>query len=119
VNAPRTLVLSLAFASLSVLGGCIIGSSSKTETEGVYVGSETVAQITPGSSQGYVLALLGEPTAKVEIGDGRTLWKWRHVERRKSSGSLLLVFSADNEHKSTSTAYVEFVDGKVVKAWRD
>ncbi len=119
MNAPRTLVYSLALASLSALGGCIIGSSSKTETEGVYVGPETVAQITPGSTQGYVLALLGEPTSKVEIGDGRSLWKWRYVERKKSSGSLLLVFSADSEHKSASTAYVEFADGKVVKSWRD
>ena len=115
----RTLVLALFFVPLAALSGCIIGSSSKTEVEGTYVGPETIAQITPGTSKAYVLALLGEPTSQVDIGDGRALWKWRYVERRESSGSLLLVFSADSEHESSNTAYVEFRGDEVVKAWRD
>jgi outer membrane protein assembly factor BamE (lipoprotein component of BamABCDE complex) len=119
VNRARTLVASLFLASATVLGGCLVGSSSKTQVEGVYVGPETIAQITPGSSQAYVLAVLGEPTSKADVGDGRSLWKWRYVERHKSSGSLLFVFGAKSEDESSNTAYVEFRGGEVVKAWRD
>jgi len=115
----RKLALSLTFAALATLGGCVIGSNTKTTIEGTYGGEETSRQIEPGSSKAYVLALLGEPTSTVDLGEGHMIWKWRYVERKRSSGSLLVLFSSESDYESASNAFVEFQGDEVLKAWRD
>jgi outer membrane protein assembly factor BamE (lipoprotein component of BamABCDE complex) len=86
---------------------------------GVKVGPETIAQLQPGTSKAFVLALLGDPTSKTDLGDGSALWKWAYSERKTSSGAVLFVFGSKTEHESTSTCYVEFKDDIVQRAWRD
>jgi outer membrane protein assembly factor BamE (lipoprotein component of BamABCDE complex) len=101
------------------LSGCLIGGSSKTEVTGVHVGPETIAQLRPGTTKAFVLALLGEPTSKTDLGDGSALWKWAYSERKTSSGAVLFVFGSETKHETTSTCYVEFKDDIVQRAWRD
>ena len=111
-----SLVLFLAVAATSCV---IVRSSSDVDRTGDYVSPQTFAQIEPGATPEYVLALLGSPTSKTELPDGSEIWKWRYTEVRESHGGILLVV---NSRKSTDTvhnSYVELADGVVVRAWRD
>ncbi len=116
--ARKALLLASLFPTIA-LSGCLIGGHSKTEVTGTKVGADTIAQIQPGKSKGYVLALLGEPTVKLDVGNNNEIWKWNYSERRTSSGSLLFIFGSTTEKESTSTCYVEFNHDVVTRSWRD
>ena len=119
MNPARRAALALALLPTVALSGCLVGRQTKTEVQGTYVGPDTIAQITPGKSEAYVVALLGTPSSKTDVGNGNWLWKWHYVERKTSSGSVLFVFGGSSEHETQSTSYVEFREGQVVHAWRD
>ena len=118
-NLPRTLAFVAASLACTTLGGCLIGSSTHTDTSGHLIGNDTLAQIQPGKDTAYVLALIGDPTDKTLLDGGTEIWKWRYTERKNSSGTVIFLLSADNKTETTKITYVEFKDGIVVKAWRD
>jgi outer membrane protein assembly factor BamE (lipoprotein component of BamABCDE complex) len=112
----------LAFALLAALpAGCVVvQSDTKTSTSGHEVSETTLAQIRPGATQEYVLALLGEPTRRSALGDGSSIWKWSSSRKETSSGSFILLFSGDRTVEIESSCYVEFApDGLVRHTWRD
>ena len=119
MSTRRAALLLLALAPALLLPGCLIGRNSKTEVHGTYVGPETIAQIEPGKSASYVVALLGEPSSKTRLDDGGELWKWSYVERKESRGSVLFIFGSNSKHETHNTAFVEFANGAVKRAWRD
>ncbi len=119
MSIARKILLLAAVLPIAALSGCLIGGHSKTEVTGTKVGAETIAQIQPGKSKTYVLALLGEPTVKLDVGNNNELWKWSYTEHRTSSGSLLFIFGSTSEKESTSICYVEFTHEIVTRAWRD
>ena len=118
-NVLRSITFVAASLACTTLGGCLIGSSSHTDSSGHLIGADTLAQIQPGKDTAYVLALIGDPTDKTLLDGGTEIWKWRYTERKNSSGSVIFLLSAENKTESTKITYVEFKDGIVVKAWRD
>ena len=119
MKALRPLCLAAALLASMPLTGCLISGDTKTETSGRYVGDETLAQITPGKSPEFVLALLGEPSTRTQLSDGSEIWKWAHVERKKSQSGVIFLLGTKTETEKTRTAFVAFKDGVVEKAWRD
>jgi hypothetical protein len=113
------LTLLAVLAAVPTFTACIIHADSHTRVSGHHVGEETLRQIEPGKKQDYVLVLLGEPSVRTALADGVEIWRWTATEKRTSSGSLIFVFDSDQSHESTRSAYVEFKDGVVTKAWRD
>jgi outer membrane protein assembly factor BamE (lipoprotein component of BamABCDE complex) len=117
-----TLRLPVFIAALAVAAlapSCLIGSSSHTKVSGRDFGPDTLNQVQPGKSKSYVIALLGDPTDKIQVDGGTDIWKWRYTEHRDSSGSVIFLVSSDSETETRHTTYVEFNNGAVVKAWRD
>jgi outer membrane protein assembly factor BamE (lipoprotein component of BamABCDE complex) len=117
--AFRIAAFVSVLGAAAVLPGCLIGSSSRTQVTGRYVGPETLAQIQPGKSAEYVSELLGEPSQKSSLEDGTEIWKWNYTESRNSSGSVIFIFASNSKTETQRTTYVELKNGVVVKAWRD
>ena len=115
----KAVAVAVTALACMVPAGCLIGSKSHVENSGKFVGEATLAQIEPGKSQAYWLARIGEPTGKVRGEGGTEIWKGGYTERRHPSGGVIFVISTESKTESQRTTYVEFVDGKVVKAWRD
>ena len=116
------LVRPLAtLGALVLAAGCVVvHSDSETHYSGRHVSEATLAQITPGKSQDFVLAVVGEPTSRTRLDDGGELWKWAHTRRETSSGHFILLFSGDRSVTSEGATYVEFTPEKLVRqAWRD
>ena len=98
----------------------IVHADSQTTHEGRYVGDETLGQIRPGSTQEYVLALIGEPSSRSELSDGSSVWKWAYSQRVTSKNHVLLLFSGDSSRETQGAVYVEFGPDKLVRrTWRD
>lgn len=114
----RPLVLAAVTLCLA-LAGCIVHVGSRTERTGRYVGVETLAQVQPGKSRDYALALLGEPSSKTAVEGGTEIWKWEYTESKSRESGVLLVFHGNDRSASEGAVYVELKDGVVVKAWRD
>ena len=66
----RTFTFLAVLAAVAVCPGCLIGSHSHTNVTGRYVGPETLAQIQPGKSEAYVMALLGDPSEHPPVACG-------------------------------------------------
>lgn len=113
----RISFLSLALAALA--SSCVINADSHTEYSGQYISPKTIAQIEEGHSSDYVLAILGEPTTRTEVGEQVEIWKWQYREKRTSSGAVFLLYSGSNKDERNKATYVELRDGVVVKAWQD
>jgi outer membrane protein assembly factor BamE (lipoprotein component of BamABCDE complex) len=113
--------VSLGLLSLLLLtnSGCLVASDSKQERIGNYVEESTFGQIEPGkTTEKWVVATIGEPDVKSDLGGGETLWKWSYTEVKKSSGAVFLVFAGSDKKEYTRHAYVQFKDGVVTKKWR-
>jgi len=115
----RSTVFAAALALCAITPSCLIGSSSHTKVTGRDFGPDTLAQVQPGRTKSYVLAILGDPTDKIAVEDGTDIWKWRFTESRDSSGSVIFLVASDSQTETRHTTYVEFKDGVVLKAWRD
>lgn len=117
-------LLGLALLSCLTLPGCLFGNNSHTETTGQFVSSETLTRVQPGQTTEFVLGLLGEPTSKAAAA-GETpeqdveIWKWSYSEDTEANASVFLIFGTKSSTNSSGNTYVEFSEGKVVKAWRD
>lgn len=114
-------LLPCAAAALAggLLAACIVNVDSHRERSGRYVSSATLAQVEPGRSQDYVVALLGEPNTRTKIDGGTEIWKWTYTETKRSEGSLIFVFSGDETERIEGATYVEFENGVVRKTWQD
>lgn len=108
--------LASAWILALALSGC---QSRSLATRHIDIGAETLDRIEPGSGQKFVLALLGEPQAKVQLDDGMELWRWAMRERSTASGSVLFRIESDPNARADRRAYVEFKGGRVRRAWRD
>ncbi len=115
----RTAFLFLALAGATLCPSCLINTSSHSDVSGKYVSPDTVAQIQPGKSEAYVLALIGEPSSRIMLDDGTQIWKWQYTETRNSQGHVIFLLNSDTSTATEKTTYVEFQDGAVVRAWRD
>ncbi len=110
-------LLATAIALAPFLSGCLIGSHSRTELVGRHVPAATLAQIQPGCTKEFVLALAGEPTVRTTVDPRTELWKWSGVERVDSRGHVIFLISSENRTETERTTFVEFRDGVVTRAW--
>lgn len=111
---------SLPFVLLSLLGAsCLIGSETHTHREGRRISQETLDGVRPGNSKEYVLALLGEPSRRTPIENGRQIWSWEYRTVKQSEGSIFLLASSDSKTEESGAVFVEFEGDLVLKTWRD
>lgn len=104
---------------LGCLAGCIIDTSSHSERSGREIGRETIAEIQPGRTQEFVLALIGEPTTRSKAGERTEVWKWEFHSKERRNSSLIFVLDSDRTTEVRRTTYVLLEEGKVVRVWQD
>jgi outer membrane protein assembly factor BamE (lipoprotein component of BamABCDE complex) len=114
MNPSRLAALAAAIAF--ALSGC---KSQELAARNIVIGTSTLDQIEPGSGRRFVIALLGEPMQKIPLEGDRELWTWGYHLRESSGGSTVLVIDNRPRTETTHAAFVEFDDGRVVRAWRD
>lgn len=89
---------------------------------GTYVSEGMFEQIKVGATRGeWLIAVLGEPTARSVLSDGSELWRWTY-QPVSQQGSLLTVWETGGEAEpdvKQSIAIVELRDDVVTAAWRD
>jgi hypothetical protein len=105
---------------LSLGGGCLVHSESRSSISGHYVSSAAFSEIKPGHTTGeWVRATLGEPPSRSRLQDGAEIWKWSYTETRDGEGRIFLLFSGTDHTTTESSAFVEVKDGVVTNKWRD
>jgi len=120
MNARRQLALvATLFAASLTLPSCLVASDTQTESSGRFVSAETLGRVTVGESEDLVLSLLGEPTDKIDSSSGSQIWKWAYSSTTTKKGGVFLIAASSKTTSETGATYVEFQDGKVIKAWRD
>jgi outer membrane protein assembly factor BamE (lipoprotein component of BamABCDE complex) len=116
IQSAVTAVMLLVMSSL--LGGCLVSSSSKSKVSGNFVPPATFDQIEPGkTTAAWVKATLGEPSSR-DTADGAEVWKYNYTEEKDSSGAIFLLFAGSDKKEHQHIAYVEIKDGVVTKKWR-
>lgn len=103
------------------LGGCLIASSTSMHESGRRVSASTLSQIEADvTTDAWLLAALGEPTArmKIEGGEGEIL-RYDYQRRRESSGAVFLLFAGSSSETIESSTYFEVKDGIVVRFWSE
>jgi outer membrane protein assembly factor BamE (lipoprotein component of BamABCDE complex) len=101
------------------LQGCLVSTSSQQERSGNYVAETTFDQIEPGkTTDKWIIATIGQPDTKSDIGNGGELWKWSYTEVKKNDGAVFLIFAGSDKKETTRYAFVELKDGVVTKKWR-
>jgi outer membrane protein assembly factor BamE (lipoprotein component of BamABCDE complex) len=114
MNSSRLATLAAAIAL--ALTSC---KSTELASRNIVIGTSTLDQIEPGSGRRFVIALLGEPMQKIPLEGDRELWTWGYIERESAGGSKVLIIDNRPRTETTHVAFVEFDDGRVVRAWRD
>lgn len=110
---------SLALVLAVLLPGCLIGSSSKTDHSGRYLSEQTMREVQPGASKDFVLSVCGEPSERIDAGDGAELWKWAYRQTTDSSGSVLFLIASSKKTSAEGAVWVKFEGDAVVRVWRD
>lgn len=111
----HTLVLLPLF-----LTGCLIGSTDSQSRSGKYVSESTFNQLKMGeTTPSFAEAILGSPDAKTPQEDGTEIWRYSYSETKKSSGYVFLVFGGTSSKESSHSAFLQFKDDRLIKAWRD
>jgi len=100
--------------------GCLVSGSSYVKNEGRYISGDTLEKIVPGETEReWVHAVLGEPTHRTTLSDGREIWKWSSKSVSRSSGAVFLIARGSNYEVVERTVYVEFEGEIVSAAWKD
>jgi len=118
--SKKTVSLALAAASMALLSGCLVHSSSRTEVSGRYISAQTISQIEPGKTKDdFVMAVLGAPSSKNQLSDGSEVWKWDYNKKKSSNGSVFLLVDTDSHTESQGSTYVIMRNCVVEKVWQD
>jgi outer membrane protein assembly factor BamE (lipoprotein component of BamABCDE complex) len=119
MSIGRGLLGATLLALIGLNAGCLVGGSSEVKRDGNYVSDQTLNTIEPGKTgKAWVLATLGEPTAKQEIEPGHELWKYSYKETKDSDGYVLFVFGGSGKSVTGGNVFVEFKGDTVSKSWR-
>ncbi len=120
----RRTQTAIALAALltvpMITSGCLIASSKESSIHGAYVQPGTVSKVTLNrSTMTEVEDLMGTPSSTKLNDDGSETWTWNWSKTTDDSGAVFLIFAGNSEKTVHESVHVKFVDGVVVKKWRD
>lgn len=107
-----------ALAAVIAMSGCVSRHVDRNSIQGRPIERSAFARIDKGSSAGWTLSVMGEPTRKITAGDNREVWEWSYEESKSVRGQLL-VFSNESLVVNRKVARVELKDGVVINKWLD
>ncbi len=111
-------VLVTAFAMTA--SGCLVVSGRSSHESGVRISESTMRQIEIGhTTEDWVVAALGEPTARTELDDCTVLARYEHCETQSEGGAVFLIFAGGSETTRRSTTYFEYTNGVLCRTWSE
>lgn len=88
--------------------------------EGTYISDELIDEVETGkTTDDWILAVFGEPTAKAELRDGTTIWRWTYKPTAQEA-SVVEIFSSNEEEPklATRTVFIQFRDAVAIRKWK-
>lgn len=88
--------------------------------EGTYISDELVEEVQTGkTTDDWVLAVFGEPTAKADLRDGTTIWRWTYKPTEQQA-SVVDLFSSDPKEPELAarTVFIQFRDSVAIRKWK-
>jgi|ERR1700722_8291447 len=117
--SARFGICGLLLAGLGLMSGCLVATSSQTTHTGSFVSDETWNKIEKGkTSQEWVLTVVGQPTQKSNLKDGKEIWKYTYTTRTQNGGGVFLLYAGSSSEETIGNAFIEFKDGIVTDWWR-
>ena len=119
----KRLITSVLLASFAIsASGCLIISGNSLDQSGVRISQATMNQIEIGrTTEKWVIAALGEPTSRAEVGGDEdiTLLRYEYRVRQSRGGAVFLIFAGGSETTRRTTTYFEFTDGYLSRTWTE
>ncbi len=119
----RRILISLTAVAFAIMTpGCLVVTGSSYHESGVKVTLTTLDRLEVGSTtEAWVIATLGEPTARTEVEGQPNVAILRYEQRttEHSGGTVLFLFAGGKDESHTSTAYIEVTDGIVTDFWTE
>ncbi len=110
-------------ATLVALGGCTIvdiRDSVTYEHDNKRVPEEVISKIVPGrTTRKWVEEYVGKPDRITKHQNGSEIFTYRFSENKKNRVRIFVLFKYENTGFREKHVYIQFVDGKVYKLWRD
>ena len=100
--------------------GCLVASSKDSSIRGAYVQPNTVSKVKLNqTTMTEVEELMGQASYTTVNDDGSETWTWNWSKTTDDSGAVFLIFAGNSEKTVHESVHIKFVDGVVVKKWRD
>lgn len=88
--------------------------------EGTYISDELIDEVDIGdTTDDWVLAVFGEPTARADLRDGTTIWRWTYRPLVQEA-SVIEIFSGDEKDPklATRTVFIQFRETLAIRKWK-
>lgn len=119
----KQLITGVILASFVITAsGCLIVSGKSYDQSGVHISRATMSQIEIGrTTEQWVIAALGEPSSRAEVGgeEDIVLLRYEYRVRRSEGGAVFLIFAGGSETTRRTTTYFEFTDGYLSRTWKE
>lgn len=116
----KALALAACLLIPMTMAGCLVASSKESSIRGAYVQPNTVSKVRLNqTTMTEVEELMGTPSNSTLNDDGSETWTWNWSKTTDDSGAVFLIFAGNSEKTVHESVHVKFVDGVVVKKWRD
>ena len=119
----KQLITGVLLALFAITAsGCLIISGNSIDQSGVRISQSTMEQIEIGrTTEQWVIAALGEPTSRAEVGGDEdiTLLRYEYRVRQAKGGAVFLIFAGGSETTKRTTTYFEFTDGILSRTWTE
>jgi len=116
------MILIASSAIFPLLGGCLVMSTNEVDESGTRISESTLANIDHGKTTGeWLLATLGEPTARTPVADRPDVevWRYDHARTEQSAGAVFLIFGGSSSTTQRSRAFFELENGVVMRSWQE
>ena len=87
---------------------------------GTYISDELYDQITLAqATDDWLIAVLGEPTARTPLRDGSEVWRWTYAPTTQQGAVIEIFDKSDKPPKLASRAvFVQLRDLKAIRKWK-
>ena len=119
----KLLITGALLTSFAITAsGCLVVSGKSYDQSGVHISQATMRQIEVGrTTEQWVIAALGEPSSRAEVGDEKdiVLLRYEYRAKRSEGGAVFLIFAGGSETTRRITTYFEFTDGLLSRTWTE
>ena len=122
VTKLATVTMGLAVGLSLLCSGCLVcaGSSVTYGGKGEMVSDRTLSRIEPGkTTEGELVAMLGEPTKKEAMPEDSQLYKYEYVKKTRRNVAVFVLLATSNNKEERTRLCFRIKDDVVQEFWKD